>query len=576
MAGSNRHSRVISKSFRMFGNTNGGDSDDDDDSNGENNDGLEEEEEEELRSLRSPSIPSIAPDLDDILEDVSPTPTPTPPPDEPPDEHLARIIPQFNHPKREENRQKIRNMVKRVNVVSKWRDTRTVTGKVTTTFICAPTQRITYRENRIQASAALETVNLVTKPPLSKIKSIFFRVLAELIFLANLTFALYDIITGPEFLYFKVTAFLFGVFENLLMFTMWFILSCPCMKGEEEKTKKVEKYRQYIENVVHELLIYPAIIINVIAIATEQSYTFEEVAAIITMALLFIDGIDLIFNVYTVRMFMAWKITRNIEDEILKVAVDESNTLENATLGGSKFGRVLQRFYFTMLGNTMLMGLMLCTLGVQVLYDNQDSGDYTMSLYAILQIVLVLFFPFYSIFLFIAVNYFWIFELFISINRAVMRKKEIQENLVKDYGEMVGEVLNFAIDKSDYTEVRHEDIQTITSTQKFFYALWEWWIAILLLMWPLMYAAFGESLNVIDVPSAPEMKVAFYVTAAVVNLQVCFLSICMLVIAVLFLAGGFLVIIYYYVVGKKKSKVDHHGKADGIVKVENGNIDKLR
>ena len=213
--------------------------------------------------------------------------------------------------------------------------------------------------------------------------------------------------------------------------------------------------------------------------ASEKMYeTPDEFFGWLQLILLAIDVLDLIWT-QTVRMFMAYRFVRDLQ----KIVEPEAAS----ACCGSKFaGNLLPKAFFTILGNTFLFMFMIYLMGAQMLTENYTSEDYSMKYRSILLMLCLIFLPLFSILLFLIANSYWVVEILITVNLRLSQSDELQKKLQSDHNTMMVDAVGYAMDKAQNTQQRLDDIQNISTTKKVLYALSEFPVILMLLLWEAM------------------------------------------------------------------------------------------
>lgn len=173
-----------------------------------------------------------------------------------------------------------------------------------------------------------------------------------------------------------------------------------------------------------------------------------------------------------------------------------NNMFPSATSEASKFA-ITSRLFYTILINAFLFGTMVIHLGLQVFHENLQANKppehlkleeelggekVYVSYVAALMLVCCVSIPVYSIAVFILANYYYVLELFVKINIHVVRKKDCREKL-EQHGDVAKGILGFAGKNVHASPGRLRDIQTLSTFQRVFYVLREWWIDLIFLLW---------------------------------------------------------------------------------------------
>lgn len=212
------------------------------------------------------------------------------------------------------------------------------------------------------------------------------------------------------------------------------------------------------------------------------------------MILITFDIISLVY-VYGSRMYIVSSFMKNL-----------NAMFPNATDGDSLFN-ITSRLVYTIVMNSILFVVMLVLLGLQIYHENLDENkpeyfkaweeerdeqwfyvSYTIA-YMVLATIVV---PLLSIVTFILANYYYILELMIKINMQVLKNSKFRSKL-EDYGDVAQGIMGFATKNVHATPGRLRDIQTLSTFQRVFYVLREWWIDLVFFLYAsalVLYAYF--------------------------------------------------------------------------------------
>ena len=162
-------------------------------------------------------------------------------------------------------------------------------------------------ENRKRAQEGVKVLNNITKKPLNRCWAYFSEIYPIILYLINLIVTLMSTIQNPHPMSFKIPYVILSFVENIMLWTVSGIFFF------KEKTEKNEKYKQYIENITHELLIYPVIVVTVIAFSTEKSYvTPTTPVQWIALLILIFDAVDLLKTTAN-RLYMTCRAIADIK-----------------------------------------------------------------------------------------------------------------------------------------------------------------------------------------------------------------------------------------------------------------------
>ena len=359
-------------------------------------------------------------------------------------------------------------------------DDSTVFGKAFSALGFNKSSSLTNKDTRKQARNALKLADSLTSVPLSKVWHVFTEVFNNLLFILNIAVAIADIARGPTYLYYKVTALILGVIENLITFIMWAIKRHPKFKNSEKK-EKFEKYQQYTENIVSEILIYPLLILSILGFTTEKMYQKQDAFGWVQLALIIFDTIVLIYN-QIVRLHMLRRVMKDLHG-VIHTGGEKHKSSWNVA------GSILPRLYYTVISNFLVILGLTCMFGIQSNRDNYTSSDYSLSLASGLVMLLLLLLPALSLVLFFAVNLYWVMEMLMKINYVIGSSDEFQEKIRKSYGDSLAEAVHFSRSKIPSNEKKLEDVQKTKFASKLLYCLHEIPFLFLIFTWQCLIIA---------------------------------------------------------------------------------------
>ena len=370
-------------------------------------------------------------------------------------------------------------------------DKTTIFGKITGSVMPDPTENI-YKdpEFKEQAKLGAQLIDQVTKEPLSKWADRALHVFVHTLFFANLVAEIVDLALEPEYFGFKVTAVCIGVLENLVVWLIFIIMQLPCVK-KSEHYELHKKHQQYVENVLAEVMIYPMIILTVVAFSSGKDYNVfinaEDRADVFKWCQMFLLLTDTAYLVITqvLRLRMLYRLLKDIQTNL--GTGDELNLTGDWSLAG----RIMPRAYFTVIGNIVLFIFLVIMFGAQVHKDNVETEDFGISMQSGVIMVCLLLLPFYSIGMFALVNYFWIMEIVLNINLTIGRQDELQDKLLADesYGKVMEVALSMAKKNIKVSEQKYKIIQTTPRWRKVLYGLTELHILLLLFFYQIVMVA---------------------------------------------------------------------------------------
>ena len=276
-------------------------------------------------------------------------------------------------------------------------------GHVMTALTTAPEESLSGNAEEVQNGARL--LATVSKVPLGKL----FRKLVDLfaigVFLANVIVQAIDLIGSIQdnqtsSLPYKASALVVGVLENIILIILFLVNR---KRRKEGSDPNAEKKNQYIQNIIHELLLYPLIVYNIVGLATEQSWTAftslivpekgenrtlnlmeqnnimnateesppnpeEQAMEWVQLILLIIDFTELTWT-YVVRIYMLYKLLKDVQRILDPEKVNQGCCSWNIA------AYILPRAYLTTIGNTILFVFLMIMLGTQVYRDNKHIGE---------------------------------------------------------------------------------------------------------------------------------------------------------------------------------------------------------
>ena len=328
---------------------------------------------------------------------------------------------------------------------------------------------VTNKMDRKQLLNGLKLADRIGTVPLSKAWHLFSEFFAIAVFIANVVVGIYDIIRAAQHLYYKVSAVVFGVLENIILIIMWFIARHPKLKQREDY-KTILKRMQYAENITAEIFMYITIVISLFGFATEKMYQTPSDAFGWAQLILLILDLFAILYTNVVRMYMLYKLMK----DILAVVYPENDTPGGYMNGKSSFaGYLMPRTHLTIVGNLCLLLVIGGMLGVQVWKDNYTSEDYHATLQSALLLILLILIPILGNILFPLINLYWVMELFTSLNVAVGNDTECMKKLGDEYGDTVAGTLEFAQTRFSQNQNKLLDVENTKNWQKLLHGLTE-------------------------------------------------------------------------------------------------------
>ena len=240
-----------------------------------------------------------------------------------------------------------------------------------------------------------------------------------------------------------------------------------------ERLEQLKKKQQYVENVLHEILLTPLMIISTIGFANDKMYKNPEtVVAWILVHLFVIDLIDITWT-QIVRAKMIYKLLQDVNNIL--------NPDTPATLGSKKHGALLPRIFMCIIGNNVVFVVMMVMLGLQIHSENYETGDYGISYRSGLIITGMLFIPITSLAFFALANSYWVMELLISLSLAVGEKGQV--DVGEDAPDTLTDALNYAVANTDATRERLDRLQKVSWLKKLMYNLTVPGMIVLHLIW---------------------------------------------------------------------------------------------
>lgn len=199
--------------------------------------------------------------------------------------------------------------------------------------------------------------------------------------------------------------------------------------------------------------------------------------------------------VYASRMYIVYKFMSNL-----------NSMFPDATDKDSRFG-ITMRIFYIVLVNALLFGFMIMHLSLQIYHENlPENKPYEhrqkeaalgegvevmyMSYVTGMMILMTVIIPIYNIVVYILANYYYILELMIKINVHVIQKEDCRRQL-EEHGDVAKGIMGFAGKNVHATPGRLRDIQTLSTFQRVFYVLREWWIDLIFLVWASLLVGYS-------------------------------------------------------------------------------------
>ena len=400
-----------------------------------------------------------------------------------------------------------------------------------------------------QSKFGAKFMDEVTKVPLSNFWHRVTQVFAVVIFVANAVCAIYDVAREPQNLHYKVPSIFFGLVASILLF-LWFNLRPNFAKlglsmdeghveegsneGRLEEGCKMKKKQQYIENIFHEALLYPIIVLSVFGFANDTIAT--DPFGRVQLVLLIIDAIDALWT-QIVRIYMIHRFVEDIR-AVLGSKVD---------IGLN----ILLRGIITTVSNLVLFIFLIILLGLQVHNDNYcnthdfktdiwcknmtnnnstDPLKYRGSVNSTFLLIAVVLLPLFNLVMFVVVNYFWVLELLLLLGA------ESKEDKWKDtdIGRTVADIADMA-DMAKASFAKLDDMRSAHPLNRFISVVTEPVFAAMILVWEVIlvlaiYYYDGCHHSLSSVCSKGVVQTIFVLIAIVTNTHA-------VIVAILFNAG---------------------------------------
>lgn len=422
-------------------------------------------------------------------------------------------------------------------------DENTLLGQISMIASVQTDQRVTDEFNQEAAKNGAKILSQISSVPLSTFWQKFTEIFLIVIFFGNIVAMAYDLYLSPVYLYYKVTALVMSLIENLVAWAMALISKHPKIKNSPNKDQ-IDKVQQYVENILHELLLCPLIIISVIGFSNDKMYQKpKNVYGWILITLLAIDLIDISWT-QLLRVKMVFKLFRDIE-KILRPG-------ESSSPSARRNGALLPRFYVSIVGNNFVFAVLMVMLGCQINKDNYTSSDYTITLESGILMASMIVYPIFSLILFIIVNSYWVMELFISLSLALGESKQIDfENST------VADAMNFAVSQTNATKKRLEKLLRVPGWKKFFYSLSELPILGLIIIWGSVSMAivyFFDGFD--DMWLNLSIKLVFLLVTVLANGHLSIVALCSVVYVVVLGLAAVVYPVTVLVCCRKKPNVD--------------------
>ncbi|KAK2159889.1 hypothetical protein LSH36_144g05041 [Paralvinella palmiformis] len=357
-------------------------------------------------------------------------------------------------------------------------DTNTAFGSAYSALGYNESQSLANKENSKQAKNAIKLADRLVSVPLSKVWQVFSELVVNLMVLLNVVVAVVDIGLGPQYLYYKVTALLLGLVENVVTVSMWAVRHHPKFKNSDERMR-LEKYQQYVENVLGETLIQPLLAVTVLGFTSDKMYKSGSAFLYVQVALIACDVVTMLYN-GVLRMHMLRRLMKD-----LGAVLDTGKKRATWRLSGY----ILPRCYWTIISNVILTLVLTVMFGIQTNLDNYNTSNYRLTVSSSLIMIVLILLPTASLLLFFVSNLFWIMEMLLKINIGVGANLDFQEKLREEYGDTISDALQYSRTKIEATEKRLATIQEASTTTKLLYCLYEIQFVALIFVWQWMLLA---------------------------------------------------------------------------------------
>ncbi|KAI0222241.1 hypothetical protein LSAT2_026526, partial [Lamellibrachia satsuma] len=422
----------------------------------------------------------------------------------------------------------------------------TTLGRVVDSLKMNSANSMRNEEVQKQSKFGAKFMDDITKVPLSDFWHRVTQVFAVVIFVANAVSALYDVAREPQNLHYKLPSIFFGLVASILLF-LWFNFRPNFAKlgwsmdeghveegsneGRLEEGSKMKKKQQYIENIFHEALLYPIIVLSVFGFANDTIAT--DPFGRVQLVLLIIDAIDALWT-QIVRIYMIHRFVEDIR-AVLGSKVD---------IGLN----ILLRGIITTISNLVLFIFLIILLGLQVHNDNYcnthdsntdiwcknmtnnsstDPLKYRGSVNSTFLLIAVVLLPLFNLVMFVVVNYFWVLELLLLLGA------ESKEDKWKDtdIGRTVADIADMA--KASFAKL--DDMRSAHPLNRFISVVTEPVFAAMILVWEVIlvlaiYYYDGCHHSLSSVCSRDVVQTFFVLIAIVTNSHA-------VIVAILFDAG---------------------------------------
>ena len=351
-----------------------------------------------------------------------------------------------------------------------WGDKNSMLGQIRSLVQLDDATSFMNKQVQEQAKVGARQLDKITTIPLSAFWHIFTEVAGIVVFLANVCVALVDIFLKDaqgnyENLHYKIPTFVMGVFENLVL-VAWFFVRPKDETGTG--TGNSTKYQQYSENILHEVLLYPLVILSVIGFANDKLYTkpgtFFDWLGIV---LLSFDAFDLL-QTQVLRVAMIRTFVKDVRGFL---GADEVNIGAN----------VLRRAVATTVANFAVFVLLILLLGAQMHDDNYESENYSVSIRTAVFMVALMTLPLFNLFMFVVVNVPWLIELLLLLGSR-SQSEDADRLREKELGALAVDVAQMA-HASEAVKKRLEKVRRVHPFKRLIGVAAEPRLAALILLW---------------------------------------------------------------------------------------------
>ena len=324
-------------------------------------------------------------------------------------------------------------------------------------------------------------LNSVTKIPFTNFWHRLTLGFASVIFIANVIIAIYDVAREQRNLHYKVSNIFCSIVASVLLFLLELRLHAKRKEWEkkEDYNMKKKKKQQYIENILHEVLLYPIIVLNVFGFANDRVET--DPFGTVQLVLIIIDAIDVLWT------------------QMMRIYIIHTFLKDIRAFLGSKVDIGLYIFHrgiFTAISNFVLFIFLIILLGLQVHNDNYcnthdsktdiwcknmtnnnstDPLKYRGSVNSTFLLIAVVLMPLFNLVMFVVVNYFWVLELLLLLGA------ESKEDKWKDAD--IGRTVADIADIAKASVAKLNNIRSVPPFTKFISVVTKPVFAAMILVW---------------------------------------------------------------------------------------------